>query len=228
MFLRIWRLITIILAALTMGTAFAHALELPAKMNYDASLYTTINQSLYWGFGHVGGFIEAATVFLAAPVLTFLVRKRRPAFQWTLAGTVCLALAFIFFLVFTEPMNREIFQWSAGSVPADWTRIRNQWEYSHVTRFIQQLMGLSALLISVLVEIPTIGRSRDRSLLKLQNSPDDRFLNPKSLFNSGESQMIRLDNQVAIVTGSGRGLGAAYARLLAERGARVVRVVENA
>ena len=34
--------------------------------------------------------------------------------------------------------------------------------------------------------------------------------------------MIRLDEQVAIVTGSGRGLGAAYARLLADRGARVV------
>ncbi len=34
--------------------------------------------------------------------------------------------------------------------------------------------------------------------------------------------MIRFDEQVAIVTGSGRGLGEAYARLLAERGARVV------
>ncbi|WP_207714258.1 hypothetical protein [Scytonema sp. UIC 10036] len=34
--------------------------------------------------------------------------------------------------------------------------------------------------------------------------------------------MIQLDNSVAIITGSGRGLGAAYARLLAERGARVV------
>jgi NAD(P)-dependent dehydrogenase (short-subunit alcohol dehydrogenase family) len=34
--------------------------------------------------------------------------------------------------------------------------------------------------------------------------------------------VIRLDEQVAIITGSGRGLGAAYAHLLAERGARVV------
>ena len=34
--------------------------------------------------------------------------------------------------------------------------------------------------------------------------------------------MIGLDDQVAIITGSGRGLGAAYARLLAERRARVV------
>jgi NAD(P)-dependent dehydrogenase (short-subunit alcohol dehydrogenase family) len=34
--------------------------------------------------------------------------------------------------------------------------------------------------------------------------------------------MIRFDEQVAIVTGSGRGLGAAYAKLLAQRGASVV------
>jgi len=93
MFLRTWRFITLILAALTMGTAYAHILELPAKMNYDATLWTTINQSLYWGFGHVGGLIEGITVFLAAPILTFLVRKRRPSFQWTLAGTICFALA---------------------------------------------------------------------------------------------------------------------------------------
>lgn len=44
MFVRTWRFITLILAALTMGTAYAHALELPAKMHYDATLWTTINQ----------------------------------------------------------------------------------------------------------------------------------------------------------------------------------------
>jgi hypothetical protein len=162
MFLRIWRLVTMMLAALTMGTTFAHALELPAKMNYDAALWTTLQQSLYWGFGNIGGYFEAATVFLAAPVLTFLVRKRRPAFQWTLAGTVCFALAFfVVFLVFTEPMNREITQWTPQSVPTNWTQVRNQWEYSHVARFVLHLMGLSALLISVLVEVPILERSRN-------------------------------------------------------------------
>jgi len=163
MFTKTWRFITIILAALTMGMAFCHTLELPAKMSYSSTVWTTLQQSLYWGFGHIGGFIEAATVFLAAPVLTFLVRKRRPAFNWTLAGAIFLALAFMVFLIFTEPMNREIFQWTQQSVPADWTRVRNQWEYSHATRFVLQLMGLSALLISVLVETST-KQDRDRAV----------------------------------------------------------------
>jgi hypothetical protein len=52
-------------------------------------------------------------------------------------------------------MNREIFQWTPQSVPADWTQVRNQWEYSHATRFVLQLIGLGALLISVLVETST-------------------------------------------------------------------------
>ncbi|RUR79180.1 DUF1772 domain-containing protein [Chlorogloeopsis fritschii PCC 9212] len=166
MLVRSWRFITIILAALTMGTAYCHVLELPAKMGYDGTLYTRLNTSLYWGFGHIGGLIEGATVFLAAPVLTFLVRKQRPTFGWTLAGTICLAFAFIVFLVFTEPMNREIFQWSIESVPAGWTQVRNQWEYSHAARFLLQLIGLCALQISILVETP-IERSRDRLIPKV-------------------------------------------------------------
>jgi hypothetical protein len=163
MFLKIWRFVTIIFAALVMGTSFAHTLELPAKINYDAALWTTLQQSLYWGFGNIGGYFEAATVFLAAPVLTFLVRKRRPAFQWTLVGTICFAFAFfVVFLMFTEPMNREFAQWTLQSIPADWTQVRNQWEFSHMARFVLHLTGLSALLISVLVEISILERSRNQ------------------------------------------------------------------
>ena len=49
--LKLFRLAAILLVALLCGLAFAHVLELPAKMQYDATLYITLQKSLYvhWG-----------------------------------------------------------------------------------------------------------------------------------------------------------------------------------
>ena len=75
MFLRIWQFATTLLAALNMGTAWRHALELPAKRRYDAPQWTRVRQTLYRSFGKegVGAWVEAVSV-LEAGVLAFLVR----------------------------------------------------------------------------------------------------------------------------------------------------------
>lgn len=156
MFLRIWRLITLILAALFMGLEFAHALELPAKMQYDAIAYLTIQNSLYQYFGAPGpgAFITVGAI-LSTIALTVLVRKRRPAFWWTLVGTLCLAIAFpLIYFLRIEPVNVVIEQATASSIPTNWEQLRNQWEYAHATNFVFGLAGFGALLISVLVDIP--------------------------------------------------------------------------
>jgi hypothetical protein len=155
MFLRTWRFITLILTALNMGLAFCHLMELPAKMQYDGALYATINNSLYRTFGTAPGIAVEIGSILSAAALAFLVRKRRPAFLLTLAGAICLLVAQVIWWIFIFPVNAEIRMWTAATVPADWTRLRNQWEYTHATRFALQLLGLSALLLSVLRETPT-------------------------------------------------------------------------
>lgn len=155
MLLKTWRFTTLILAALSMGMAFCHALELPAKMQYDAVLWTTINQSLYWQFGSFPGIFSEMGAILAAIGLTVLVRKRRPTSCWTLTGAALLTLAFVVWFMFVAPMNAEFAQWTVDSIPANWRQVRNQWEYSHAIRFVLQLLGFSALLISVLVETST-------------------------------------------------------------------------
>jgi Domain of unknown function (DUF1772) len=160
MFLKTWRFITITLAALSMGMAFCHTLELPAKMNYPASLYLTIQHSLYREFGSFPGIFSEVGAIVCAIALTFLVRKRRPAFNWTIIGVNFLALALVVWFSFVAPMNAEFARWTVDSIPADWTRVRNQWEYSHATRFVLQLVGFSALLISILVETSK-NRSRE-------------------------------------------------------------------
>jgi hypothetical protein len=156
MFLKTWRCITIVLAALALTMESAHVLELPQKMQYDVQMYTAVNATLYRYFAIVGGVYQVGSIVLAA-VLTFLVRKRRPSFGWTLAGACCLLLAFGIWLAVVAPVNSQVaaaFRSAPESVPAVWMRLRNQWEYGHAAGFTVQLVGLCALVLSVLVETP--------------------------------------------------------------------------
>ena len=153
MFIRNWRFLTIILTALTTGLAFAHALELPAKLSYDAALYITLAHSLYGGFGSVGAVIDVCAL-LAVTILSYLIRQRRPTFYWTLVGNLCLLAAFVLWVALVAPVNAELAHWTAATAPQDWIQWRNQWEYTHAARFVLQLLGLCALVFSVLDEIP--------------------------------------------------------------------------
>jgi Domain of unknown function (DUF1772) len=154
MFLRMWRFITLILAALNMGLAFCHLMEMPAKMQYDASLYATINNNLYLTFGSAPGIAIEIGSIVAAVGLVFLVRQRRLSFPSTLIGAICLLAAQVIWWVFIAPVNAEIRTWTSATVPADWTQLRNQWEYAHASRFVLQLLGLSALTLSIIRETP--------------------------------------------------------------------------
>jgi Domain of unknown function (DUF1772) len=121
-------------------------------MRYDGPLYARINNSLYRTFGTAPGITIEIGSLLAASGLAFLVRARRPAFPLTLASTGLLILAQAMWWAFIYPVNTEIRTWTAGSIPADWVQRRNQWEYTHATRFALQLIGFSALVLSVLRE----------------------------------------------------------------------------
>lgn len=165
MFLKIWRFITLILVALFMGLEFAHTLELPAKMQYDGMLYITIQNSLYRYFGApgLGAFITVGAV-LCAIALTVLVRKRRPAFWWTLAGTLCLAIAFpLIYFLRIEPVNVVIEQATARTVPPNWEQLRSQWEYAHAMNFIFGLASFSAFVISILADLQLNKRQKEPS-----------------------------------------------------------------
>jgi len=152
MILRTWRFLTIILVSLSMAMAFCHLLQLPPRMSYDGAQWVT-TQSLYQLFGTVGALIEVGALLLAI-VLLLAVWRRRPAFQWTLFGTVCLLVAHGAWWMFIAPVNAEIATWTPDTIPADWTWWRSQWEYTHAARAILEILGLGALVLSVLVETP--------------------------------------------------------------------------
>jgi hypothetical protein len=156
MSLRVWRSITLLLAALSLTMESAHVLELPQKLLYDPAMYAAVNGSLYRYFAIVGGFYQVGSI-VAAAILVVLVRRRRPSFQWTLAGAVCLLSAFGIWLAVVQPVNAEVagaLRSAPDSVPDLWMRLRARWEYGHAAGFVVQLLGLAALIVSVVIETP--------------------------------------------------------------------------
>ena len=130
--LRVWRFVTLVLAALSMGMAWAHALELGPKMSLSAADYIIVQQ-IYQEFGRVGAVIEPAAI-LAAVILVILVRKRRPAFGLSLAGAALLAVAFAVWLAYVLPANGQLAIWDAAGERPDWIAIRRQSEFAHAAR----------------------------------------------------------------------------------------------
>jgi hypothetical protein len=126
MLIRSWRFVTILLVALLMGLAFAHVLERPAKMQYDATLYITLQKTLYvaWGPPNVGGILEPAAI-LATISLAFILRKSKRPFWITLSSGAALLLAFpVVFYVFVAPANEVFLAAPPGSIPANWMEMR--------------------------------------------------------------------------------------------------------
>ena len=156
MFVKTWRLVTSLLASLSLTMESAHVLELPQKLAYDAQMYAAVNGSLYKYFAWVGGVYQVGAI-VAAFLLVLMLRGRRPAFGWTLAGALLLLAAFVVWLVVVAPVNSEVaaaLRLHPDTVPAMWTELRNRWEYGHAAGFVIQLLGLVALLTSIMVETP--------------------------------------------------------------------------
>jgi hypothetical protein len=145
--------LTLVVAALALGAPLAHVLEMPVRRTYDPALYVAVTHTLYRYFGIVGGMIEVTAVVAAiiwayrsVPTRTWPSSAR----GWAVAGAACLALAHALFWLLVDPVNRQFAVWTPAAVPPDWTRLRDQWEFTHAARAGLFLLGFSALLASVL------------------------------------------------------------------------------
>jgi Domain of unknown function (DUF1772) len=151
--MKLLRLLTIMLTALSMSAAFAHLLEMPAKIHYDGPKWLNLLQTLYPTFGKVSGVCEIGAV-VASFILVVAVRKQPNAFRWTLLGTSCLAATHAIFWIWVAPVNATMVPLTPETLPVDWTRLRDQWEFSHAIRALLQIAALDSFVLSILSELP--------------------------------------------------------------------------
>lgn len=151
--LRMWWLVTLLLAALGLIMGGAHVLELPVRMQYEPEFYLQLTSTLYRYFGLVGGPVQLIALF-AAVVLAWRVRDR-VAFRSTLAGAMCLGLSLVLWFVLVQPVNAawaEALQAGQAEAVRAYTQLRSRWEYGHVAAFAAWCLGFMLLLNGLLRE----------------------------------------------------------------------------
>lgn len=159
------QIVTLLLVALAMATAVAHALELPGKMRLPRDTYLAVQTIYYPGFLIGGGLGEFAGM-LGTIALLFLTPSGTAAFWLTLAACVSMVVMHLIFWVFTQPVNRfwlrnqhmatagaAFFEVRASNESAarDWTALRDQWEYSHLSRAVLSFIAVALLAIAIAV-----------------------------------------------------------------------------
>lgn len=149
--MRFLQVITVVLAALTMGLALAHALEHPGKMRLNREDYLATQTIYYPGFT-IGGMGEPLSV-LAALALSIATPHESGSFWWSVAGFIGLAIVHAIFWTVTQPVNRY---WAAirtvyGPPPDRWQQFRGRWEYSHIIRAIFATASLICVTIAVVI-----------------------------------------------------------------------------
>jgi hypothetical protein len=147
------RFLTIMLTALSLSAAFAHLLEMPAKLKYDGTMWLSLQQTLYPMFGRVSGVCEIGAV-ITSLVLVVAVRKRPKAFPWTLLGAFSVIVTHAIFWIWVAPVNAVTALLTPETLPAAWASLRNQWEFAHASRAVLQIIALGALVVSILAELP--------------------------------------------------------------------------
>jgi hypothetical protein len=154
----------VLLVAVAMSLSLAHALELPGKRRLSKEQYLEVQPIYYPGFT-IGGIAEPAGLLVLLALL-FSLPAGSTAFWLTTGAFVALAAMHAAYWLLTHPVNNfwlKEFQLKGlgarffrvgtanqeGDAQADWTALRDRWEYSHVLRAVLGFISLALLATAV-------------------------------------------------------------------------------
>lgn len=162
---QVLQIVTVLLVAVAMTLALAHALELPGKLRLPKDHYLAVQSIYYPGFT-IGGAAEPLAL-LTTFALLVMTLAGTAAFWLTAGAFVALLAMHAAYWLLTHPVNSfwlegtELTGAAAGFFAfdplrrsggrPDWTALRDRWEYSHVLRAGLAMLGLVLLVTAVVI-----------------------------------------------------------------------------
>jgi hypothetical protein len=153
-------ILALLLVAVTMGLALAHALELPGKLRLNRDTYVAVQAIYYPGFT-IGGLVGELGGLIVLLALLFLTPYGTQRFWWTTAAFAFLVSAHAVYWLVTHPVNNfwvkdidiagpgaAFFSFLSGK-GGEWAQMRDVWEYSHVARACLAMASLVSMAIAL-------------------------------------------------------------------------------
>jgi uncharacterized membrane protein len=149
--LEIWQFINIFLSALVTGVFWGSWLGLSRSIaSFPPETFLAIGHTMIDNLAPVMPILMPAAMLATLPVLFLLYRRRSKALYPTLAGLALFVIALLITLIVEVPIDNQIKEWTATSLPANWQQLRDRWELFHVIRTWASVAGLALLLTGAL------------------------------------------------------------------------------
>lgn len=143
--MRVLQFLSVVLTALAFVPYGAHLFELPNKIALSQEHYFIV-QAVYRGWALFGIVIVAAIG--ANFALGVLLIRRRKLFWPALAAGLFLAGTLVVFFEWTYPANQTTESWTL--VPAQWKKLRAQWEFSHAANAVLSFIAFCCAILSAI------------------------------------------------------------------------------
>jgi uncharacterized membrane protein len=152
---------TIVLFALVMGVFWGTWFSLSRTMDQlSAETFVAVGHEMIQNLGAPMAVLLPLALVSALVTLVLLWRAgRAPAFWWLLVGFLLMAAALVVTLAVEVPIDNQIRDWTAATLPADWRSIQSRWELFHTVRTFLSIAAVIAATVSAAVT----GAGRDEA-----------------------------------------------------------------
>jgi uncharacterized membrane protein len=150
--MKIVHLVTMILFTLVAGVFWGTWFSLSRSIaSITPPTFLEVGHTMIANLGGPMSVLIPLTIVSVLVLVVLLYRRHdMAAFGLALAALGLLAVSTVITLTVNVPIDGQIAGWTVGTLPDEWDRIRNRWEFYHGLRTALTLVGAGCLFASAL------------------------------------------------------------------------------
>jgi uncharacterized membrane protein len=152
MTLKILELVSIVLSAVVGGMYWGPWLALTKSMKtFKPDVFLAIVDRLNRNMAGLMTALTPIALLSIVPVLFISFGRQPTTFYLNLAGFILFVVALLVTVIIEVPIVKQIATWTVGTLPDNWTQLRDRWGLFHIIRVVTGIVGLALLVAGAIL-----------------------------------------------------------------------------